>query len=82
MSTRDRIDTDFLPLTHADLAELMGVQRSTISAELRTIQVQGLITQQRGGIINSDRPGLEEMTCECYGKIRRTFARLLPVSSS
>jgi CRP-like cAMP-binding protein len=82
MSTRDRIDEDLLPLTHADLAELMGVQRSTISTVLRTFQVQGLITQQRGGIIIADRPGLEEMTCECYGKIRRTFARLLPVPSS
>src|SRR3712207_6007126 len=82
MSTRDRIDTDLLPLTHADLAELMGVQRSTISTLLRTFQVQGLITQQRGGIIIADRPGLEEMTCECYGKICRTFARLRPVSPS
>jgi CRP-like cAMP-binding protein len=82
MSTRDRIDEDLLPLTHADLAELMGVQRSTISTVLRTFQVQGLITQQRGGIIIADRPGLEEMSCECYGKIRRTFAHLLPAPSS
>jgi CRP-like cAMP-binding protein len=78
LSTRDRMDEDLLPLTHADLAELLGVQRSTVSAVLRTFQTQGLITQQRGGIIIADRAGLEEMTCECYGKIRQTFARLLP----
>ena len=59
----------------------MGVRRLTISTLLRTFQVQDLITQQRGGIIIADRPGLEEMSCECYGKIRRTFARLLPMSS-
>jgi CRP-like cAMP-binding protein len=82
MSTRDRIDTDLLPLTHADLAELLGVQRSTVSTVLRTFQTQGLITQQRGGIIIANRAGLEEMACECYGKIRQTFARLLPVPSS
>ena len=58
MSTRDRIDTDILSLTHADLAELMGVQRSTISTLLRTFQVQGLITQQRGDIIIPDPAGL------------------------
>jgi CRP-like cAMP-binding protein len=82
LSTRDRIDEDMLPLTHADLAELLGVQRSTVSTVLRTFQTQGLIIQQRGGIIIADRAGLEEIACECYGKIRQTFARLLPVPSS
>lgn len=82
LSTCDRTDEDLLPLTHADLAELLGVQRSTVSTVLRTFQVQGLITQQRGGIIIADRAGLEGMACECYGKIRQTFVRLLPVPSS
>ncbi|WP_134495968.1 Crp/Fnr family transcriptional regulator [Microvirga pakistanensis] len=82
LSTRDRIDEDLLPLTHADLAELLGVQRSTVSTILRTFQTQGLITQQRGGIVIADRPGLQDLACECYGKIRQTFARLLPVPSS
>jgi Crp-like helix-turn-helix protein len=48
LSTRDRIDEDVLPLTHADLAEMLGVQRSTVSTTLRTLQMQSLITQQRG----------------------------------
>jgi CRP-like cAMP-binding protein len=82
LSTRDRIDEDVLPLTHADLAELLGAQRSTVSTVMRMFQTQGLIMQQRGGIIIADRAGLEETACECYGKIRQTFARLLPVPSS
>jgi CRP-like cAMP-binding protein len=49
LSTRDRIDDDILPLTHADWAELMGVQRSTVSIVLRSLQTTGLITQHRGG---------------------------------
>jgi DNA-binding GntR family transcriptional regulator len=64
------------------LAELLEIQRSTVSTVLRTLQMQGLITQQRRGIIIAGRPGLEEMTCECCGKIRQTFARLLPVPPS
>jgi CRP-like cAMP-binding protein len=52
LSTRDRIDEDLLPLTHADLAELLGVQRSTVSTVLRTFQTQGLITQQRGASLS------------------------------
>ncbi len=61
---------------------MLGVQRSTVSTTLRTFQMQGLITQHRGGIIIADRAGLEEIACECYGKIRQTFARLLPAPSS
>ncbi len=81
LSTQDRIDDNILPLTHADLAELLGVQRSTVSTTLRTFQTQGLVTQQRGGIIIADRSGLEDMSCECYSKIRQSFTRLLPVQS-
>jgi CRP-like cAMP-binding protein len=82
LNTRDRVDEDLLPLTHADLAELLGVQRSTVSTALHTLQTRGLIAQQRGGIIIADRAGLAEIACECYGKIRQIFARLLPVPSS
>jgi CRP-like cAMP-binding protein len=71
LSTRDRIDEDVLPLTHADLAEFLGVQRSTVSIALGTLQTQGLITQQRGGIIIANQAGLKEIACECYGKIRQ-----------
>ncbi len=66
-------------MPYTDPKSALGVQRSTVSTVLRTFQTQGLITQQRGGIIIADRVGLEEMTCECYGRIRHTFARLLPM---
>ncbi len=81
LSTRDRVDQDTIPLTHADLAELLGVQRSTVSVVLQTLQKAGLITQQRGGINIGNRAGLEEMACECYGKIGQSFAKLLPMPS-
>ncbi len=50
LSTRDRIDTDVLPLTHADWAELLRVQRYTDSIVLPTFRTQDLIVQHRGGI--------------------------------
>ncbi|WP_262027921.1 Crp/Fnr family transcriptional regulator [Microvirga sp. Mcv34] len=80
LNARDRIDEDVLPLTHADLAELLGVQRSTISTVLRAFQRHGLIGQQRGGIVIADRSRLEGITCECYDKTRRVYRRLLPRS--
>jgi CRP-like cAMP-binding protein len=78
LSTRDRTNTDTLPLTHEFLAEMLGVQRPTVSLVIRTFQTAGLITQGRGVITIADRAGLEEVACECYGTIRRSFERLLP----
>jgi Crp-like helix-turn-helix domain len=57
---------------------MLGVQRSTVSLVTRALQNAGLITQSRGAITVTDRSGLEDATCECYGTMRRTFERLLP----
>jgi len=78
LTTRDRVDHDALPLTHETLAELLGVQRSTVSSVTRVLQMAGLINQGRGLITITDRAGLEEMSCECYRKIRKSYERLLP----
>jgi CRP-like cAMP-binding protein len=80
LSTHDRLDQDELPLTHEFLAEMLGVQRSTVTAVTRGLQAAGLIQQGRGAITVADRAGLERATCECYGKIRRRFEDLLPAT--
>jgi hypothetical protein len=78
LSMHDRADQDTLPLTHEFLAEMLGVQRSTVSVVARALQTAGLIRQSRGGITITDRAGLEDAACECYGKIRSVYQRLLP----
>jgi CRP-like cAMP-binding protein len=78
LSTHDRVDQDTLPLTHEFLAEMLGVQRSTVSLVTRSLQTAGLIVQSRGVITVTDRAGLEETACESYRTIRRSFERLLP----
>jgi CRP-like cAMP-binding protein len=78
LSMHDRADQDTLPLTHEFLAEMLEVQRSSVSVVTRTLQAAGLIQQSRGGITVVDRAGLEETACECYAKIRRIYQRLLP----
>jgi CRP-like cAMP-binding protein len=78
LMAQDRADQEVLPLTHEFLAEMLGVQRSTVSVVTRTLQTAGLIQQSRGGITVIDRAGLEETACECYAKIRRIYQRLLP----
>ena len=78
LSSHDRLDGDTLPLTHEFLAGVIGVQRSTASTVMGALHKRGLIQQGRGGITVTDRTGLEGAACECYGKIRRRFERLLP----
>ncbi|MBM6582997.1 Crp/Fnr family transcriptional regulator [Microvirga sp. BT689] len=78
LAMHDRAEGDTLPLTHEFLSEMLGVQRSSVSVVTRTLQTAGLIRQSRGSITVLDRAGLEETTCECYGKIRRVYQRLLP----
>jgi CRP-like cAMP-binding protein len=77
LSTHDRLNQDALPLTHQVLAEMLGVQRSTVSPVLRGLQMSGLIEQRRGGIDVIDRAGLERAVCECYRKIHSRFERFL-----
>jgi CRP-like cAMP-binding protein len=80
LSTQDRVDYDALPLSHETLANMLGIQRSTLSAIARTFQMAGLIEQGRGYIIVKDRVGLERASCECYWRVRQTFERLLPLT--
>jgi CRP-like cAMP-binding protein len=82
LSTQDRVNRDTVPLTHEFLAEMLGVQRSTVSFITGMLQSEGVIRQHRGGITIVDRRALEGLACECYGAIRETFERLLPSTYS
>jgi CRP-like cAMP-binding protein len=75
---QDWVGRDALPLTHEFLAEMLGVQRSTVSVVTRSLRMAGLIRQSRGGITVTHRAGLEATACECYSRIRRLYDRLLP----
>ncbi len=73
----DRIDSDRVSLTQEFLADMLGVQRTTVTVVARTLQAAGLIRYSRGVVDILDRSGLEAITCECYGAVRRNYERLL-----
>lgn len=77
LMTRDRTDSDELPLTHEFLAIMLGVRRSSVSEALGPLQQLGLIESKRGTIKILDRSGLEKLACECYRRVRKEFERLL-----
>ena len=80
LSCRDRIDSDTINLTQEFLADMLGVQRTTVTAVAGALQAKGLISYRRGVVDILDRPGLEAMACECYGAVRRIYQTLLPNS--
>lgn len=46
------------------------------------LQKIGVIRYARGSITVLDRPGLEELCCECYAVVKNECDRLLPFSSN
>lgn len=81
LTCHDRISSDTVALTQEFLADMLGVQRTTVTAVARALQEKGFIRYRRGVVDIMDRSGLEAMTCECYDAIRRTYERLLPTPS-
>jgi CRP-like cAMP-binding protein len=75
---RDRSDGDVLPITQSLLAEMLGVQRPTITNTARELERAGLIARGRRQVTILDRPGLAKVSCECYQLVRARVAILLP----
>jgi CRP-like cAMP-binding protein len=79
---RDRSDGDELPITQELLAEVLGVQRPTITNTARELERAGLIERGRRQITIVDRQGLLEASCECYQLVRTRVAFHLPKTYS
>jgi CRP-like cAMP-binding protein len=78
LTCHDRISSDTVALTQEFLADMLGVQRTTVTAVARALQSRGYIGYRRGVVDIIDRAGLEQVTCECYSAVRNTYERLLP----
>ena len=78
LTCHDRISSDTIALTQEFLADMLGVQRTTVTAVARGLQEKGVIRYRRGVVDIIDRQALETLACECYGAINRTYERLLP----
>jgi CRP-like cAMP-binding protein len=75
---RDRADDDALQITQSLLAEMLGVQRPTITNAARELEDAGLIARGRRQVTILDRPGLVAASCECYQLVRARIAFHLP----
>jgi CRP-like cAMP-binding protein len=78
LTTSDRSDGDTLPVTQTLLAEMLGVQRPTMTNALGELERAGLIAGARRQITILDREGLAGESCECYERLRERLAFHLP----
>jgi CRP-like cAMP-binding protein len=77
LTASDRSGERDLPFTHQALAEMLGVQRPTVTLAARMMQSAGLIDYRRGTITVRDRTGLGSRACDCYAIIKRAYDQAL-----
>jgi CRP-like cAMP-binding protein len=78
LSVHQRQGTDELPLTQEYLSEMLGVQRTTVTATAAVLQQRGLIQYYRGRIRLLDLAALENASCHCHASVKLHYDRLLP----
>ncbi len=78
--THDRVQGHEFHLTQEFLANMLGVQRPSVSIVAGGFQKAGLIEYSRGNMKILNRDGLETAACECYGAVRAQFKRLFGVA--
>jgi CRP-like cAMP-binding protein len=69
LQSADRAEGATVGLRQDFLAEMLGLQRTSVSDVASKIQALGVITYSRGRIEIVDRPALERLSCECYATL-------------
>jgi CRP-like cAMP-binding protein len=75
---RDRSDDDALQITQTLLAEMLGVQRPSITNAAKGLERARLIKRGLRQVTILDRKGLVGASCECYQLVRARLAFHLP----
>jgi CRP-like cAMP-binding protein len=77
LSLHDRAEDAAFCLTHETLAEMLGVQRPSISTVAKDLQRRGLIDYRRGKLRVVDPATLETLSCECYETLDSLYSRIV-----
>lgn len=78
VSAMERTDGDnTVPLTHEQLATLLGVGRSYASRVIQTFKAQGVLDTRRGAILVRDPDALRRHACLCNEAVKSHFEEVL-----
>ncbi|UPK35689.1 Crp/Fnr family transcriptional regulator [Bradyrhizobium sp. 186] len=70
-------DENSVPLTHEQLATLLGVGRSYASRVLQSFKAEGVLETRRGSILVRNRDGLRLRACLCNDAVKMHFEEVL-----
>jgi len=79
---QDRVGSEFLPVTHEFLAQMLGTGRPSVSLAAGILQKAGTIENLRGTVKILNRNHLEAAACECYKTIQQFNRSLASPPSS
>jgi len=68
---------DVVPLTHEQLATLLGVARSYTSRVMQTFRAEGVLETRRGSILVRNRQALQNRACRCNEAVKNHFEEVL-----
>ncbi len=77
LTVRDLQGSDQMALTQGDVSDILGVQRTSITATATSLQDKGFIAYQRGRIRIVDHEGLQQASCSCNLPVRLHYQRQL-----
>jgi CRP-like cAMP-binding protein len=77
LTSADRMESESLNLTQEFLAQMLGVQRSTVTVAAGELQRAGMIGYSRGRINIMNRKALSKVACECYEIVSSSYRRIL-----
>jgi CRP-like cAMP-binding protein len=77
-----RVNSNRINFTQEIISQMLGTQRTGVTAAACHLQDKGLIRYSRGKIKVLNRQGLEAITCECFKVIQEEFDRFLYVEAA
>ena len=78
VSAMERTDgNDSVPLTHEQLATLLGVGRSYASRVIQIFKAEGVLETRRGAILVRNREALQLRACLCNEAVKTHFEEVL-----
>ncbi len=71
--SRDRAESDTLPLTQEFLSHMLGVRRSGVTVAGGVLEQAGFLTHSRGQVVVKDAEGLAGVSCECIRALEEEY---------
>lgn len=77
LAAMERTGDQKVPLTHEQLATMLGVGRSYTSRVIQTFKAEGILGTQRGALLVRSLEALQARSCRCNDSVKSHFETVL-----